>query len=128
MGMVGKSLCLLFVILSAASLLVIQPTTAQSIAKPSVPEFTLKYVYRYGNTIDVFIENQPFTPTLLPNGYTTELAYDVHVKNQFTTSPITGNTYLPIQNSSFGSNQTVVTAKPTYWFRIMDKMDITVQA
>jgi len=139
MGRVGKSLCLLFVVLSAASLLVIQPTTAQSIAKPSVPEFTLKYVYRFGNTIDVIIENQPFTSITLPDGHITELRYFVHAENQFSTSPIKINTKFPLQDSTSVSNQTIVTMTserlvvdfpyPNGWFLIIDgKMDFKVNA
>jgi hypothetical protein len=44
---INKSASLLLILLIAASLVVMaKPATAQSIPKPSVPEFTVKYVDR----------------------------------------------------------------------------------
>ena len=47
MGRIRKSLALfviLIIVISSLSLFIVKPTNAQSIPKPSVPEFTIKYV------------------------------------------------------------------------------------
>ena len=95
----------LILILAASSMLWIESTSAQSIPKPSVPEFTVKQVdrsydapttyttnpytgetithqgYHVANlTIEVTIKNQPIQTTT--NGYnTTGLFYNVQAKN-----------------------------------------------
>jgi|WetSurMetagenome_2_1015567.scaffolds.fasta_scaffold17958_2 hypothetical protein len=82
---------------------------AQTYSKPSVPEFTVQYVERsydvaptytfdpytgqnvmtsHGHratdrTIEITIENQPFTPITLPNGTTIKMYYDVRSKPHF---------------------------------------------
>ncbi len=140
MGNIGKGFSLLLVvILAVSSLIVVESASAQSIPKSSVPEFTLKYVYRFGNTIDVSIENQHFASTTLPDGHITELRYVVHAENQFSPSPIKGNTKFPLQDSTSVSTQTIVTMTserlvvdfpyPNGWFLIIDgKMDFKVKA
>ena len=108
----SKRLSLLLVlILIFSSLMIVKPSIAQSIPKPSVPEFTVKMVDRsydvpltYTNstnpytgqqvtsthggyhvenrTIDVTIKNQPFTPTNI-DGNTTQLFYVIRWKGHF---------------------------------------------
>ena len=100
----------LVLILAASSLMMAESTFAQSIPKPSVPEFTLKYVdksydvppktttttdpyngkitttnipgYHVENfTIEVSIKNQPFPSTI--NGNKSSLWYDVQIKGHY---------------------------------------------
>ena len=100
----------LVLILAASSLMMAESTFAQSIPKPSVPEFTLKYVdksydvppktttttdpyngkittinipgYHVKNfTIEVSIKNQPFPSTI--NGNKSSLWYDVQIKGHY---------------------------------------------
>ena len=108
---VGKSLSLLIVvILAVSSLILVESASAQSIPKPSVPEFTVKYVDRsydtpptYGidqytgktvitkasehidnRTIEITIKNQPFTPfTDESSGKFINLYYNVQHKGSF---------------------------------------------
>jgi hypothetical protein len=103
---------LLVVILAVSSLMMVESASAQSIHKPSVPEFSLKYVDRsydtqptYGldpytgknvvthpsehidnRTIEITIKNQPFTQfTDSSNGKTINLFYNVRYKGSFGT-------------------------------------------
>ncbi len=100
---------LLIVILTVSSLILVESAFAQSITKPSIPEFTLKYVdhsydvpatysidpYTGQNithsgyhvekkTIDIIIKNQIFTSTV--NGTTYQLYYNVRQKGSFETN------------------------------------------
>jgi hypothetical protein len=111
MRKINKNLCLLLiVILTAIGLLAIQPTYAQSIPKPSVPEFTLNFLDKsydvapttipttdpYNNRttirnipgyhvqdfeIEVTIKNQPFPTTI--GGNRTNLYYAIATKGHF---------------------------------------------
>lgn len=109
MGITRKSLSLIFVILAVSSILIVESASAQSIPKPSVPEFTVKYAdhsydvpsthgidsytghnvtiqegYHIQNkSMEVIIKNQPFTPYKDGNGNTLELWYDVRWKGHF---------------------------------------------
>jgi hypothetical protein len=112
MGSIRKSFSLiLVVILAASSLIIVESAFAQSIPKPSVPEFTLKLVdnsysvpatvtidpftganvtqpsHRVDNkTIEVIIKNQPFNPILIQEGnsnWTTAFYYNVHFKGHY---------------------------------------------
>ncbi len=111
MRLLSKSLILLLIIsftISALSLS-IKPTTAQTIPKPSVPEFTVKYVdYSYdvpptygidqytgknvtisegyhidNRSIEFTIKNQQFTPYTDPNGNSIKLYYDFRYKGNY---------------------------------------------
>jgi hypothetical protein len=88
MGMKKSFTLLIIFVLAISSLIIVKPALAQSISKPSVPEFTVKYVdYSYdvpttygidqstgknvtiqtgyhvdNRTIEFTIKNQPFTP------------------------------------------------------------------
>jgi hypothetical protein len=111
MGSIGKGFSLLLVvILGISSLMFVESAFAQSISKPSVPEFTVKYVDRsydtpptYGvdqytgktvitkasehidnRTIEITINNQPFTPfTEESSGKFINLFYNVQYKGSF---------------------------------------------
>jgi hypothetical protein len=100
---------LLIPILALTSLIVIESVFAQSTTKPSVPEFTVKYVDsshdvppRYDfdpytgenvvvepgyhvqeKTIEVVIENQPFTSYEDANGNVIRLYYSIRIKGSF---------------------------------------------
>jgi hypothetical protein len=110
MGKVGKIFAVILILImtiASLSLLMAKPAFAQSTPKPSVPEFTIKYVDRSydiktynstnpytgetiihpgyhveNQTIDVIIKNQPFTSSKV-EGNTTGLFYNVQSKNQF---------------------------------------------
>lgn len=102
MSNVGKSLSILFILLLAASSLIMaKPAFAQtSTPTPFVPTFTLNYIHTYynvtttdpytgvsdtqqydNNTILVTIKNQPFAYST--NGITYQLYYDVRTKPHF---------------------------------------------
>ena len=113
MGSIGKGFSLLLVvILAVSSLMMVESASAQSIPKPSVPEFTLKYVdnsydvppmttsstdpytgkvtfttipgYHVENkSVEITIKNQPFTSYLNENGSRVWLFYYVAVKGHF---------------------------------------------
>ena len=111
MGNISKGLVLalvLVVIMSGANLLIVKPANAQTISKPSVPEFDLKYVDNsydvpptYGidpytgknvtiqagyhvqnDSVEVIIKNQPFT-SYSYNGSRVELFYNIALKGHF---------------------------------------------
>lgn len=110
MGTISKSLRLLLVVmLAVSSLLAIQQTYAQSIPKPSAPEFTVKYAdysydvpptygidqytgknvtinegYHVDNRTIVFtIKNQPFTAYSDSSGNHIELYYNFKAKGHY---------------------------------------------
>jgi hypothetical protein len=110
MSLLTKTLPLLLItLLAASSIIMVQSAFAQSIPKPSVPEFTAKYVDRsydtqptYGldqytgktvitkpsehvdnRTIEITIKNQPFTPFTDENGNSINLLYNVRYKGSF---------------------------------------------
>ena len=70
-----KHLCLcLVVILALSSFLMIKPANAQT--KPSVPQFSLRYL---NQTVEIRIINQHFTPNSV-NGHSVGLYYDIRWK------------------------------------------------
>ena len=109
----SKRATLLFIaVLTVSSLIITEFAFAQSIPKPSVPEFAVKFVDRSydvpvtnrttidpftgqeittssggyhvtNKTIDVTIKNQPFTPIDLGNGSVIQLYYSVRAKGHF---------------------------------------------
>lgn len=110
MGSISKSFSLLIVIvLVASSLMMVESASAQSIPKPSVPEFTVQLVDRSydepptyqtdpytgqtvlirdgrhvdNKTFDFTIKNQPFTPYKNADGKDVELYYKIRHKGQF---------------------------------------------
>jgi hypothetical protein len=100
---------LLIAVLAVSSLIMVSSAVAQSITKPSVPEFTAEYVDRsydtqptYGTdqytgktvitkpsehidnrTIEIPIGNQAFTPFTDENGRKINLFYNVRYKGSF---------------------------------------------
>jgi hypothetical protein len=105
----GKVFFLLFVVFAASSTIVFQFSSAQSIPKPSVPQFTLSYAdhsyylpptygidqytgksvvtsggyYVENKTIDVSIKNQHFTSFTESSGNQINLYYNIRVKGHF---------------------------------------------
>jgi hypothetical protein len=97
------------VLLAVCSLLIIEPSHAQTIPKPSVPQFTINYVEQSydiaptytidpytgqtemtsrGNTvivknIEVVIQNQAFSPHQTADGNYTQLGYYVRAKGYY---------------------------------------------
>ena len=95
--------------MAVSSLTIVESASAQAITKPSIPEFTVKYVDRsydtqptYGydqytgktvitkpsehvdnRTIEITIKNQPFTPFTDENGNNINLLYNVQYKGSF---------------------------------------------
>ena len=108
---------LLILTLTISILIMVKPACAQSIPKPSVPEFTLKYgpaipsniaaqlpsVCNW-NTINVIIKNENFTTIFGTNSNSTvSLYYHVQVKNHNSDNWVdvyTGNNY-PIQSNNY---------------------------
>ena len=112
MGSQGKSfasILILMVALSSLTVLMSKPANAQTIPKPSVPEFTLKYVDKSYNvpptygidpytgknvmtqagyyiknaSVEVIIKNQPFTAYHNENGLLVYLFYVIESKGHF---------------------------------------------
>jgi hypothetical protein len=106
-------LTLLFIAaLTTSSLIVIKPASAQSITKPSVPQFTIEFVnhvfetpttysinpytgenitypgeHREWQSLEIKIENQPFTPYSTYQDapeWNVSLFYNIRVKGAFT--------------------------------------------
>jgi hypothetical protein len=100
---------LLITVLAASSLIIISSVFAQSITKPSIPEFTAEYVdnsydiaptyttdpytnnkviQTYGDHVDnrtvvITIKNEPFTPFTDSDGNTINMFYNVRYKGSF---------------------------------------------
>jgi hypothetical protein len=125
MKRLGNVVCLLLmliVILSTGSL-IIKPTSAQTIPKPSVPEFTLslvshpfnmvtptKTIHFENKSIDVIIKNQPFTPYNDITIHTrVELRYQIQFKEHNATDwqlYSDSNTATPVYFTYFTSQST----------------------
>jgi hypothetical protein len=84
----GKSTALLLIpILALASLIMVESVFAQSIAKPSVPEFTLQYVdYSYDVLPKTTTTTNPYT-----NETTTTTIPGYHVENKTIQATISNN-------------------------------------
>lgn len=155
----SKSLSLLLALtLTVSSLIMVESTFAQSIPKPSVPEFTLRYIdysydipavygidqytgetvmKQYGEhvdkrTIEVKIRNLPFTPYTDEENHTINLYYNVQVRGHFegTWKMLYGdNAHYKIQD--YRSQYTIINY--TYAINLRDipqrgKMDFQIQA
>jgi hypothetical protein len=114
MNSMGRILTLLLVILLLTSLLMltITPVNVQAVSKPSVPQFTVKFVdysynipsttttttdpftgekntitqpgrYMKNHTIEITIKNQFFTPSTAENGMEHRLRYVVQFKGHY---------------------------------------------
>ena len=76
---------MLFTLLTLSSLVMVEAVSAQSIPKPSVPEFTVtgESLSGWGDRvvrISVTIKNQPFTPYMEVDGSSVDLFYNVSWK------------------------------------------------
>jgi hypothetical protein len=109
---------LLLTVLVLSSLVMIASVCAQSIPKPSVPEFTVEYV---SGTVEVRIENQPFTPMVVQEGTTTwtvEFYYNIRVKEHHEENWV--NLYSPAvvplnpSNSDYTLLSFLLTLSPTH--------------
>jgi hypothetical protein len=127
MAKLNKGLELFLVVFLVASILtVIKPSDAQTITKPSVSRFTLKFAdYSYevppiygvdaytgkniitqagyhaqNVSVVVKIDNQPFTASVV-NGSTLQLYYRIQWKGHFedTWKPLRGGSYIPASSS-----------------------------
>jgi hypothetical protein len=117
MGNINKGFSLLFVVvLGVSSLMMVESAFAQSITKPAVPEFTLKFVEHPYNTqtgqlienksIEFTIRNQPFSPyTAADSHHEINLFYNVSYKEQ---NKIQWSYYYDFIPASL-SNYTIVT-------------------
>jgi hypothetical protein len=110
MNRISKSSAVFFILImavSSLSLIMVKPTFAQTVSKPSIPEFTVKYVdssydvpattsinqytgktvtnqgYHVENeTLQLTIKNQPFT-SYIDNGQNISFYYNVREKGDF---------------------------------------------
>ena len=67
----------LVVILAVSSLLMVNPISAQSITKPSAPQFSIQFPNN--NTIQLVIQNQEF----IPSSYVNSIIYYYRVKDPY---------------------------------------------
>lgn len=82
MGSISKSFALiliLIVVIASLSLIMIKPASAQTVPKPSVPEFTAKYVDRSytvpaSTTIDPYTGQNVTNPSYYVENRTLEIA------------------------------------------------------
>jgi hypothetical protein len=100
MGNMGKSLALMLMLMMAISsltMLMVKPVNAESIPKPSVPQFTIKYV---DDSYDVPSKTNstinPYTgkteTTIIPGYHVSNFTVHVIIKNQpFNTVTVDGN-------------------------------------
>ncbi len=133
MGKIGKTLTLsltLIIVLSSLTLLTVKTANAQSIPKPTVPEFTAEFVnspyevpahqgvniwtgqnytipsqYLYNSSIELTITNQPFSSYVF-NNQTVLLYYNVRMKEHNTVN--WNDSYLT-QNILYNSNSQYTT-------------------
>lgn len=126
MGRLSKSLALILIIIMAvSSLMMVESTCAQTIPKPSIPQFSLNY---FSNSVQVTVVNQPFTPnsvndSISGNNFSLGLFYDIrwkeHSASEWTnyypnsylfeaTNSISGNNSLtPVTVITYGLNGTI---------------------
>ena len=85
MGKVDKSIPLiLVVILAVSSLIMVESAFAQSKLKPSVPEFTVRFVE---SSLEVTIKNQPITAYVDANSSNPSLYYGFRFADHNATTP-----------------------------------------
>jgi hypothetical protein len=131
-------------LLALSSLTIVGVVCAQSVPKPSVPEFTIKYVdnsykepdtytkngytgetvthygdYVKNETIEITIKNQPFVSTKLADGNYTQLWYGVRTKGHY-------EDWTP--NVGQGPTPTVRASDTTYTVILISLQDSTTQA
>ncbi len=145
---------LVVLLLVASSLLLVSPSVAFG-SKPSVPDFTVAYidhsydipptygkdpytgqtiVTSYGShvdnrTLDVTIQNQPFTPYNDSSGHIVQLNYNVRSKGHFDdwNSGSSLHSIIGVQASS--SSSTVISFNIQYWnVQVGGQIDFQVDA
>jgi hypothetical protein len=109
----GKIIPLLVVfVLAVPSLLIIQPANAQTIPKPSVPDFTLKYVDNSYDVPATVSTPNPYTneTTILPGYHVSNKSIEVIITNQpfaYSNNDSTYHLYYNVQSKPhFGGNWT----------------------
>jgi hypothetical protein len=119
---------LLVVILAASSLMMIESANAQSTSKPSVPEFTAKYVDRSYNTQPTYGLDQYTGKTVItkPSEHVDNRTIEIEIKNQLF-APFTdqnGNNINLLYNvqykGSFGKNWTSMFGERSEWAGTVD--------
>jgi hypothetical protein len=97
----------LILLLATSSLLWIESTSAQSIPKPSTPEFTVKQIDQSYDVAPSTTTN-PYTgePTTTPSYHVSKLSIEVTIKNQpYTPTTVNGNTTGIFYNVEAKSNK-----------------------
>lgn len=84
---ISNSLSLILIlIMASSSLIIVESASAQSIPKPSVPEFSLKVAHPYDGAptnIEITIKNQPFNSYVDTSGNYASLYYNVRFKGHY---------------------------------------------
>jgi hypothetical protein len=114
MGKISKKSALfltLTIVLSCLTILTVKPADAQSIPKPTVPEFTLKYIDRsfvepvaYSTATDPFTGKQVTTSS--GGSYIEKKTVDVTIKNQNYPNTDSGQLYYTVQTKGHFANWT----------------------
>ena len=109
---------MLITVLTVSSLVMVGSVFAESIPKPSIPEFKVEYV---SGTVEVRIENQPFTTMVVQEGtatWTVEFYYNIRVKEHHEENWV--NLYSPAvvplnpSNSDYTLLSFLLTLSPTH--------------
>lgn len=113
MGSISKSLALILILaMISSSLMMVKPVSAQSIPKPSVPDFTLKFVDNSYDVPATVSTPNPYTneTTILPGYHVSNKSIEIIVKNQPFAYSYNGSTYHLYYNVQskphFGENWT----------------------
>ena len=155
MRLLSKSFSLLLLILLAASsIMIVKPANAQSIPKPSIPEFTVKIVdhsydvpasvtstidpynnktitrtfpaYHVQNiTVEITVKNQPFPATI--QGNTSFLYYNLRYKPHFGQNWYNVTTQNGNVTPQSNSQYIVLYSYPVYDFKTGDQIDFQVE-
>jgi hypothetical protein len=97
---------LLIAILAVSSHIIVESVFAQSITKPSVPEFTVASGAQ-NETIIITIKNQPFTSYTDSDGDVVRLYYTVRAERNF-------EEYTEVHPASDSAYTTIITSLQTY--------------
>jgi hypothetical protein len=119
---------ILIALLASLGLIMVKVTFAQSLPKPSVPEFTFKFLENYYDpTMEITIKNQPYASTF--NGSETRLYYNFrtksHLTENWTKQYIISTETLPAQSSYY--NSTDLYYIPTN-YNTGEEVDLQVEA
>jgi hypothetical protein len=145
-----RPVLLLIAILTVSSLIMIENVFAQLIAKPAIPEFTIKFVessYNLtttdpytgvkktreidNNTLEVVIKNQPFTPYAITDSdganWNVNLYYNVRRKGHFEEDWNTRSGISTYPNPDLG-DYTVISFPTPIYFTDTAQADFQVKA